>query len=346
LRTKIHTFAILLFTIYHFFLLRIAYLFFCTFYLPLSFYKAFENTQMKNKLTIFFIFIFILSRGSFAQVNFNYDQITICEGSTFDLLNFQNNEAEVDVGWEIVGWQGVGNTTVQPNVSPSVYTLEYREIANPSQIFTKTLSISLRPKPTVQATPSYAVNTCIENIVELKTLSANNYDDLYWLWIETGTEYRQNDITIVTDYTMPTKQTYKLIATNQHCATIAQSQTVVQMVDTRQSNISFSFYMGGAGGFDYQNPVKGWKRPYCKPLILEDFIGAKIIVPFSFFPNMGKTIMTDKMTDMTDKSPREKTVIAYLNENEYITNNIVCELLSITDVTAKRLLKSMLIKGL
>ena len=32
------------------------------------------------------------------------------------------------------------------------------------------------------------------------------------------------------------------------------------------------------------------------------------------------------------------------NENDFITNKIVCELLSISDITAKRLLKSMVEK--
>ena len=56
--------------------------------------------------------------------------------------------------------------------------------------------------------------------------------------------------------------------------------------------------------------------------------------------------MTDKTTDMTDKNSREKMVIEYLNKNEFITNKTVCELLSISDVTAKRLLKSMVENGL
>ena len=52
-------------------------------------------------------------------------------------------------------------------------------------------------------------------------------------------------------------------------------------------------------------------------------------------------VVTDKVTD---KKSREKTVIEYLNENEFITNKIACELLSISDITAKRLLKSMVEK--
>jgi Predicted transcriptional regulator containing an HTH domain and an uncharacterized domain shared with the mammalian protein Schlafen len=53
-------------------------------------------------------------------------------------------------------------------------------------------------------------------------------------------------------------------------------------------------------------------------------------------------VVTDKATDKTtDKSSREKMIIEYLNKNECITNKTVCELLSISDTTAKRLLKSM-----
>jgi gliding motility-associated-like protein len=245
---------------------------------------------MKNFLFLLFAFLLTVFVAK-AQPAFNYDAITICEGDTYDLLNYQTNEVLVPMGWELVGWQDVGSTTVKPTASPTVYTLEYREIANPSVIFTQDLTISLRPKPTVKAALAN-INTCIENTVEVKKQSAENYDDLYWLWIETGKEYRQDDVTIVTDYTMPTTQTYKLIATNEHCTTIAQAQTTVKMVDIRQSNMSFSFQMGGAGGFDYQSPLKGWKKPYCKPLILEDFVGCKLALPH--YNTSGGVLMTDK----------------------------------------------------
>jgi ATP-dependent DNA helicase RecG len=57
---------------------------------------------------------------------------------------------------------------------------------------------------------------------------------------------------------------------------------------------------------------------------------------------MGR-VVTDKMTD---KKSREDLVLEYLNKNEHITNKIVCELFSISDATAKRLLKAMVDKGL
>jgi DNA-binding MarR family transcriptional regulator len=52
--------------------------------------------------------------------------------------------------------------------------------------------------------------------------------------------------------------------------------------------------------------------------------------------------VTDKMTDrMTDRKRKEAVIIEYLSDNDSITNRIACELLSVSDTTAKRLLKSM-----
>ena len=43
---------------------------------------------------------------------------------------------------------------------------------------------------------------------------------------------------------------------------------------------------------------------------------------------------------------RETTIIEYLRKNEYITNKIVCELLQLSSETAKKLLQSMVKKGM
>ena len=58
--------------------------------------------------------------------------------------------------------------------------------------------------------------------------------------------------------------------------------------------------------------------------------------------------MSDKMTDkMTDKnSGREKQIIEFLSKKEFITNKTACDLLDVSDATAKRLLKGMTDKGL
>jgi ATP-dependent DNA helicase RecG len=57
--------------------------------------------------------------------------------------------------------------------------------------------------------------------------------------------------------------------------------------------------------------------------------------------------MADKMADkVADKPPRETAVIEYLKKNEFITSKVVCELLSVAETTAKRLLKSMIEKEL
>ncbi len=46
--------------------------------------------------------------------------------------------------------------------------------------------------------------------------------------------------------------------------------------------------------------------------------------------------MTDKMTD---KNAREQAVINFLKTNPFATNGTICELLDISNVTTKRLLK-------
>lgn len=56
-----------------------------------------------------------------------------------------------------------------------------------------------------------------------------------------------------------------------------------------------------------------------------------------------ENVVTDKMTD---KPSKENDVLHYMETNEFVTNKVVCELLNISDVTAKRLLKSMVEKGL
>jgi len=67
---------------------------------------------------------------------------------------------------------------------------------------------------------------------------------------------------------------------------------------------------------------------------------------------MGR-VVTDKMTDKTDIptditniNPREATLIEYLRVNEFISNKKACELLSISTEAIKRLLQSMVQKGL
>ena len=67
---------------------------------------------------------------------------------------------------------------------------------------------------------------------------------------------------------------------------------------------------------------------------------------------MGRIVtdMSDKMSDMSDNvrdiNPREAAVVDYLKTNAFVTNKKVCESLSISSATARRLLQSMLEKGL
>ena len=61
-------------------------------------------------------------------------------------------------------------------------------------------------------------------------------------------------------------------------------------------------------------------------------------------------VVTDKMSDMSDKmsdiNSKEIIIFNYLKTNAFITNKNVCELLSISTATARRLLQSMVKKGL
>jgi len=201
-----------------------------------------------------------------AQVTFNYDEITICEGDSYDLLNFQTNEVIVPVGWEIVGWQGIVNTTVQPGISPSIYTLEYREIANPSQIFTKTLTISLRPKPTVSIMPRGRQVVCPGDNIQIQKIAADNYDNIYWQHIETGDKYYTDDINFIATSGI---RTYKLIATNDNCAVLAQDE--VEFSTNNLSNPIVEFRLAtipttGSPG-NYQH-----RYNYCTPVYLREYV--------------------------------------------------------------------------
>ena len=68
----------------------------------------------------------------------------------------------------------------------------------------------------------------------------------------------------------------------------------------------------------------------------------------TFENDVNYVYMTDKTTDkMTDKnSNREKQIIGYLLKNEFISNKAACDLLGVSDTTAKRLLKRMTDKRL
>ena len=52
----------------------------------------------------------------------------------------------------------------------------------------------------------------------------------------------------------------------------------------------------------------------------------------------------DKVGDKTKK--REQMILEYLAEHEFITSQIVCDLLNIASTTAKRVLKDMVDNGL
>lgn len=162
---------------------------------------------------------------AYSQVSFNYDSITICQGDSYDLLNYQTNEMIVPVGWEIVGWKNISNTTVTPMVSPTVYTVQYREIANPAVILTHDLTITLRPKPTVSIAPSGSQVICVGQPIHIDKLSATDYDNLYWQYVQKGVKYYTNAIdTVAAQGNIDNKMTYKLIATNNNCAVVAQAQ--------------------------------------------------------------------------------------------------------------------------
>ncbi|MCL2414663.1 MAG: hypothetical protein FWC94_05350 [Bacteroidales bacterium] len=182
------------------------------------------------KLTITFITtLFLLCSFSSlrAQVVFAFNEFTICEGHSFDLLGFQNDNVSVAVGWEIVGWRNISSTTVSPTTT-TVYTLEYRQIANPSNVFTRTLTIDVRQRPTVSISRSGTDIVCLNSSVEILRVSAANYDTIYWLHIETGDRFYTHNLTVTA--TEP-RATYALVATNEHCPVLARAEVEVLTVD-------------------------------------------------------------------------------------------------------------------
>jgi gliding motility-associated-like protein len=180
---------------------------------------------------------------SFAQPTFNYDAITICEGDSYDLLNYQTNEVVVPIGWEIVGWQGITNTTVTPTTSPKVYTLQYREKANPSIVYTHDLTVTLRPKPMVSITPNGTQVICEGQPIHIEKVSATNYDNLYWIYVQKGDKYYTDNIdATAVQGNIDNKMTYKLIATNNNCAVVAQAQMEYAVIRDDEYPI-YRFYL-------------------------------------------------------------------------------------------------------
>ena len=56
--------------------------------------------------------------------------------------------------------------------------------------------------------------------------------------------------------------------------------------------------------------------------------------------------MSDLMSDMSDLDSKVTIIVNHLKENAFITNKDVCELLSVSTATARRLLQSMSEKGI
>ena len=52
------------------------------------------------------------------------------------------------------------------------------------------------------------------------------------------------------------------------------------------------------------------------------------------------------MSDMSDIDSKETIIIDYTKANDFVTNKTVCEILSISTATARRLLQTMVEKGL
>jgi len=222
---------------------------------------------------ILFLFLSGLSFSVGAQVTFNYDTIRICAGDSYDLLKYQTNEVVIPVGWEIVGWKNITNTTVTPTTSPTVYTLQYREKANPSVVFTHDLSISLRPKPTVSITPSGTQTICVGQPIHIETVSAANYDNLYWIYVQKSQKYYTGtvDATAVRG-NVDNKMTYKLIATNSNCAVVAQDQVEYSVVKDDEYPI-YRYELNS-------NVHVGWSYSYCDSTYLSNYMTPMgIIVP-------------------------------------------------------------------
>lgn len=220
---------------------------------------------------VLFLFLFILSSSVGAQVTFNYDTIRICAGDSYDLLKYQTNEVVVPVGWEIVGWKNITNTTVTPTTSPTVYTLQYREKANPSVIFTHDLTVSLRPKPTVSITPSGTQSVCVGQTIHVEKVSAKNYDDLYWQRAETGLRYYTDAIDDIASLINGSTITYKLIATNKDCPVLAYQDAEFDVVSTDYDYAPDVMLSTKINAWDSNN-MDGHAYSYCGKRDINDFV--------------------------------------------------------------------------
>lgn len=214
---------------------------------------------------------FCLSMTS-AQVSFNYDKITICQGDSYDLLNYQTNEVVVPVGWEIVGWKDIANTTVTPTVSPTVYTVQYREIANPTVILTHDLTVSLRPKPwiNIEGNIPNMGHICDLDTLKLWKTAGANYDRIVWYCNETGHtgdgEAFKDILTSNYDYL-----TYQAYATNNECATVYETSFYVGVLHPNSNGYKVGVRLAGNLYFGYATSVS---VDYCgsTPINLSDYL--------------------------------------------------------------------------
>gem|GEM_PF-1937856 len=216
---------------------------------------------------------------SMAQVTFKYDEVTICEGDSYNLLNFQTDEVIVPVGWEIIGWQGVANTTVLPTVSPTVYTLEYRETDNPSVVLTKNLTIYLYPKPTVSITPSGKQTLCEGEPIHIEKVSAENYDRLFWLYVEGDERYTTDAIDAVANLNHSNRMTYKLLATNKNCpAFLAEAEVSYAIVENNVNKNYVSGFELSTIPNTNNGAIRGHAYGYCADVKLSDYVTPKNVV--------------------------------------------------------------------
>ncbi|MDR0874252.1 MAG: hypothetical protein LBN27_12435, partial [Prevotellaceae bacterium] len=270
---------------------------------------------MKRITTILLCLVLFLPCA--AQLTFNYDNITICEGDTYDLLNYQTNEVIVPVGWEIIGWQGVANTTVKPAASPTVYTLEYREIANQAQIYTKDLSVYMRPKPQAILYGLVKNYVCVGETITLSG-DGKNYDRLLWYCEEIGETYEGKDWeTVVPDNY--NNLYYRFYATNNECATKSEG---VYYLDVIRPDANYEIAVNIAGGIYINENVIS--VPYCgKSFYLSDYVSFNSLQGLPYYDYSARIIISAPRAVWESPDIYTEGALLFLNDiGEYYENTV------------------------
>lgn len=201
-------------------------------------YTLFVICRFVSARLLFTVLLFSLGQSLFSEdIILHYDSVYICQGDSFPIQTFLDNQVEVPVNCRLIGCENISTSYLKPT-GDTILHLLYTKLEVPDSVFRKPLKIWIRSKPLVRVmTESTRVCAGVP-LPDIEFLS-QDCDKIYWQEEKSGREV--SNLSDLGNVPYGVEQIHLLlVGSNEQCPEVVYDEYEVAVIDPTRFHLSLT----------------------------------------------------------------------------------------------------------